>query len=1308
MKRTVIGFCCLLLSWAAFAQQCKVLTADSHLTSSLINTMCQDCYGSIWIGTENGLNCFDGVKTVAYKHEEGKAGTLAHNVIRAICEDRQGNLYIGTQGGIQLFDREHGNFSPVLCDIEGKPFIENVNRLILRNNGEVWESGNRIVKIVRPKEGLPHVEYVDLPIETEFTNEMKEDSKGNLWVSKLNNGLYRLSPAGTASNYILDSRWGIVNTVCEDDSGDIYVGTNERGVWRYDSASDQFKPCLIAGTKDTPVTSIVNVGDGHLCVCTDNKGAFLFDTATQSASPLEVGNSPFDPEKLKIHAAMKDNEGNIWLGAYQKGVLMVPQRRNNFQYIGSKTAASDIIGSCCVTSVLVDRDRNLWVGTDNDGIYKVRDGASVHYPMSSSEDGIPGTVFDLYQDEYGFIWFGSYTAGLRRMDPSSGKCVHSDKLLSTRTMRESVYAIEEDADSHLWIGTMGMGLYYINVRTMEKIVPQELNSNINHWVTDLLYSKTGKNLYVSTYEGVYKLAMNGESPIVAALYLPRQIAYCLKEIGGRIYIGTANGLAVLDPSAGDLRMMTREDGLVEDAVYALESDAAGHVWISTAAGMSDFNPQTGTFVNYYVGDGLQGNEFYRGSSTDDGEGTLYFGGTGGVTYFRPEDIINSSKSFSVKITGFELPDGSLNTCGVDRFDVRFPSMSCTVEFCTVEYDSPEGILYGYSFDENVWHMLPLGIRNINLSSLHPGKHVLKIKAMDNGVESDPLSVTIFVHPSVWASWPMIVLYALLILAAIAVLYQRWYHHQEEKKEMEQHIRAEELGEEKLRLFTNLSHEIRTPMSLIDGPLRKLMDNDPDPSRQKIYSLMSRNTRRILILINQMLDIRKMEKGQMSLHFEPVDYVAFVEDVCSLFKEQAQMKKVNLDVRYSGFKNLEVWLDPGNFDKVLINLMSNAFKYTPEGGTVTVSVSHDNNNALLTVSDNGPGIPKEDIGRIFDRFYQSANSASGTGIGLNLALMMTELHHGAISVNNNQDGPGCTFSVLLPLGNAHLSKEELEMAGTRTVTPAEHIVPVPEIPAEAPQAERKKRKTILIAEDDSDIRSFLQGEFKDEYNVYACDNGKSALETILRKAPDLLISDVMMPQMDGFTLCRKIRKNINVNSLPIILLTAKTLDEDRIDGLESGADAYIPKPFNIDVLHTTVDSLIAARERLKLVYSDKQVEKENIADVNLKTPDEKLMDRVNRVINANLNNPELTVEMVAQEVGISRVHLHRKLKELTNQTSRDYIRNIRLHKAADMLSQKKYSIAELSDSVGFSSPASFATAFKELFGETPTEYMQKQH
>ena len=778
-------------------------------------------------------------------------------------------------------------------------------------------------------------------------------------------------------------------------------------------------------------------------------------------------------------------------------------------------------------------------------------------------------------------------------------------------------------------------------------------------------------------------------------------------------------------------------------------DKNNDIWVSTNQGIAKYNPQKNSFIPFYTSDGLYNNEFSRNAFCQYPDGKILFGGTNGIIFFNLDDIKIQKFQSKIRLTGFYLHDKAVNeltksgnypVIDSDIFNTKEINLahydnSFYIEFATDNFIVPQS--YVYSMNNGTWNSLPKGTSRVSFSNLPVGKYEFKIKAINGSAESEIKTIFIHIHPAWYNSTIAWIIYLAIIGSIAAVFIHQAKEKYRVRQEMLKHKHLEEINEAKLQFFINISHEIRTPMSLIISPLQKLISTDNDAERQKSYALIERNAQRILNLINQLMDIRKIDKNQMKLSFTEVELIGFVNDIKDTFAYQAASKGAQLNI-ITQLDQLKVWLDPNNFDKVIFNLLSNALKHIQNDGKINIYINsiHDskekaplNNYAEIIIEDNGSGIKESEMKRIFERFYQVSDDRSrskGTGIGLHLSMSLVKMHHGTITVKNkdgnvisdkldNDNQPGCSFTIHIPLGCNHLSPEDMASNSSDTTplsSTEDHTLQHIPLPPEENEGEEnskkapRKKHSVLIVEDEDDIRNYLLTELGNHFRVLSCSNGKEAMEIIMSHMPDLVLSDIMMPEINGITLLKKLKQNIKTNHIPVILLTAKNSEKDYIEGLSLGADAYIAKPFNLEILITTIENLIRNREVLRNNFSGKQEQDGQIEVVQPQSADEKLMKKVMKAINKNLNNPDLNAEMIAAEVGISRVHLYRKLKEITNQSTRDFIRNIRLKQAEILLkSEKNYSISEISQLVGFNNTTYFSNAFKELYGVSPSKYME---
>lgn len=1351
------------------AQTGKFYSTDKELSNSLINAVYQDRKGFIWIATENGLNKFDGTRFSIYRHNATDSTSLKNNYVRTLFEDSRGNFWIGCINGLQRYDRATDNFHELFISRKDGRKNPHITSIIERRNGDLWIATSGQGAISLKKNSNP----ASFHIETELTdrigsnylNVIFEDSRQNLWIATEEKGLYRYSPESKelksykAPYHIAGDD---VSAICEDAHGQIFVGTLTKGLFRLSSRQEgNFEPVLYQNRMNLNIRTLIIDTRGKLIIGTDGEGVKEYQPQQDIIVDSEINAGPFDFSKSKVHSLIEDKDHNLWLGIFQKGLILVPGISNKFDYYGYKSIHNNTIGSSCVMAIHTDEQATIWIGTDNDGLYAINDQGKQlrHYThQAGNPQSVPGTILCLYEDSNQELWLGSYFDGLARMNKQTGTCQDATSLLqgNLNAGKPKVSCIIEDKNKNLWVGTYGSGLYKINLPTQHVTYYEStrnenddwsINRLPNDWISYLLEDREGM-IWIGTYKGLAVLNPQTDNFINYKKQnnlLPGYVVYSLLESSnGEIWAGTSEGLVCLNKDRLTPVLFTTADGLPSDIICGLAEDEKKNIWISTHQGISKLNPPEKKFINYYAGDGLQGNEFTRTAVFKDKRGKIFFGGTNGVTAFYPQDITEIKKEMNVLITGFHVAnrpvkkgDKSGNNVITDtavmdteQFTLAYNENTFSIDFSVLEFSNPDRISYQYKIKElgDEWISTQPGTNRVTYSSLKPGKYTFSVQARDHNNFSNIRTVTIAITPPWYQTWWAKVIWgclgALLIYALTMYILSRIRHRQEvmRQKHMEQ------INEAKLQFFINISHEIRTPMTLIISPLEKLLAEHSE--KQPVYLMIYRNAQRILRLINQLMDIRKLDKGQMHLKFRETDIVGFINDLMQTFNYQAQKKNITFtfEKELEGADSLKVWIDLNNFDKVLMNVLSNAFKYTHEGGNIEVSLKTGHNDAYrgalkdyfeIDITDNGIGIDKNKIEQIFERFYQIDNDMTqsnfGTGIGLHLSRSLVELHHGIIKAENREDGQGTRFIIRLPLGSNHLKAEELENPEETGSEPTISQLPKDSIyeteeenkTNEYRKPKAKTRYRVLIVEDDEEIRRYTRSELDSDFRIYECTNGREGLETILKEKPDLVISDVMMPEMDGITLCRKIKQNININHIPIILLTAKSKAEDQIEGLEIGADAYIVKPFNTELLRTTISNLIANRERLRGKLVGEQQVEEKITKIEMKSNDEILMSKVMKTINNHLADPTLNVEMLAANVGMSRVHMHRKLKELTNQSARDFIRSIRLKQAANLLREKNLSVSEVAYATGFSNLSHFSNTFRDFYGISPSEYKEQQ-
>lgn len=1338
-KTVIITAIFCLLPLLCKGQFCKLYTIHGEISSSMINNIYQDQKGYIWVTTEDGLNKFDGAKFTNYRSHRKDSTSLLGNHVYKVFQDSKGNLYILSTKGLQVYDYRSDTFKTIK---KSGSSYSNKSITELRNgNILIGTSGYGIKTLSIDSKGNFRIKDWNLPLPGYTINEIKEDKNGNIWICTEYHGVIRIDKNGKRYDYSLGKHNGnqFINCCAEDSYGNVYIGTTGRGAFVYQKADDTFQQIF---KSEFPIKDLKQKGSIML-IGIDGEGIVSYDILEKNIADTDFYIDNVNLKRSKVHSLLIDNSTNLWIGIYQRGVAFIPLQANMFGYIGSYSSLRNYIGNNCITALCDYDDGKLVVGTDNDGIYQLNNQYNfIRHLTPESDSDIPPTVMCLFKDSNKNVWIGSYLSGLSFMNAKGDKFTKVTLKDKNGNEIKRVYCLAEDNHKRLWIGTMGTGLYFSDLQSS---IQEHINvyntqdmKNINQWIDALYYAQNGR-LYIGTYNGIKCIDTQNLKIVGQEKALLGLVVYSIiEDHEHRIWAGTSDGVTVMDKDLNILEQFTIQNGLPNNHISSIVVDKNNDIWVSTNQGLAKYDPQKKSFIPFYASDGLYNNEFSRNAFYQYPDGKILFGGTNGIIFFNPDDIKIQKFQGKIRITGFYLHDkpvneltksGNYHVIDNDIFNAKEINLahydnSFYIEFATDNFMAPQSFMY--SMNNGTWNSLPKGTSRVSFSNLPVGKYEFKIKAVNGSAESEIKTIFIHIHPAWYNSTIAWIIYLAIIGSIAAVFIHQAKEKYRVRQEMLKHKHLEEINEAKLQFFINISHEIRTPMSLIISPLQKLISTDSDTERQKSYSLIERNAQRILNLINQLMDIRKIDKNQMKLSFTEVELIGFVNDIKDTFAYQAASKGAQLNI-ITQLDQLKVWLDPNNFDKVIFNLLSNALKHIQNEGKINIYINaiHDskekaplNNYAEIIIEDNGSGIKESEMKRIFERFYQVSDDRSrskGTGIGLHLSMSLVKMHHGTITVKNNDNQPGCSFTIHIPLGCDHLSSEDMAsnspdaapLSSTEDHT-LQHIPLPPEENEEEENSKKTPRKkhSVLIVEDEDDIRNYLLTELGNHFRVLSCSNGKEAMEIIMSHMPDLVLSDIMMPEINGITLLKKLKQNIKTNHIPVILLTAKNSEKDYIEGLSLGADAYIAKPFNLEILITTIENLIRNREVLRNNFSGKQEQDGQIEVVQPQSADEKLMKKVMKAINKNLNNPDLNAEMIAAEVGISRVHLYRKLKEITNQSTRDFIRNIRLKQAEILLkSEKNYSISEISQLVGFNNTTYFSNAFKELYGVSPSKYME---
>ena len=1343
------------------------LTIADGLSQNAVQAIVQDHRGFMWFGTKDGLNRYDGYDFVVFRHDPFDSTSISSSDITALFEDGAGRLWVGTRGGgLNRFDRTAERFVrfpsgptravTAITGDSGAIWVgtdgEGLFRLTSRSaaGGETFErfvhdstdarslSHNRVNAVlvdrhgdlwVGTESGLDRVErgasgparfrkYSAGPaasgglIDTE-ASALYEDARGRLWIGSIPGVSVFDSARTRTTHYYHRYRayrygWGEAVDLQEDRAGSIWIATASE-LMRLDPATGSFRyfrqdPLDAQSMNSNLPIALYRDRSDLLWIGTNGYGLNLYDPkANRFGLFRRPGPSPGQrlsrQAGFSVYTLFEDAAGTIWIDA---GLLYRWNRATGaFTSFETSSDRPDDFGNTGVWAIVEDPPGLLWVATYQ-GLYRheIATGRSRLYRHEADDRGglMEQGVFDVFRDREGRLWVVTENYLGRLTDPNTGQFTSYPYKERPTTGQWVFPSTVQDADGFLWLGSND-GLARFDPATgafrryrSDPRVPTSLSNDA----------------------------------IRAILPDPREPRRFL-------WIGTAGGgLNRFDRQAETFEHFTERDGLPNNVVYGVLADAGGKLWLSTNKGLSRFDPETKRFRNYDADDGLQSNEFNSGAAFKSPSGELFFGGIYGFNYFRPEEIRDNPHVPEIVITGFRRDNRfetvrdsgtALRTTISETDTLRLSYRDAVIgfEFSALEYSAPGKNRYAYRMVGFNDQWIESGsVRSATYTNLPPGRYTFEVRGSNNdGAWNDTgASLAVVIAPPWWQTWWAYVLYAALALSALYAARQYEMNRLRLKSRLEiEQVEAEQLrhlDRARSRLFANVSHEFRTPLTLTLGPLDDLragLHGPLSPAMTDQVELARRNAGRVLDLINEILELARVEAGHTTLRARRVDLGAFVAGIARTFGSFAERKAIAFEIQ-PPVEPVTIYADPNHLERVLSNLLSNAFKFTPKGGAVRIAVSADATAARIAVGDSGPGIPAAERARVFDRFHRvesTAGNQPGTGIGLALAKELVSLHGGAITLES-EEGFGSTFAVSLPLGRAHLAGDQTAADEEVIATSSTHRL-VSSLAAtttrqgddmrESPTID-DDRTTVLVVEDNAEVRAYMRQHLAPAYRVLEAVDGEAGLEMTRRLLPDLVLSDVMMPGLDGYALCRAIKADPETDFIPVILLTARAEPADRLAGLREQADDYLTKPFDVRELLTRIENLIAIRRRLRDRFAETGVAAPLLPAPPAVAPaDGKFLDAVRAAIEANLGEETFNVEHLAREVAHSRGHLHRRLRTLLGESPSDLIRRMRLEQAARLLEAQAGSIAEVAYSVGFKSVAHFSNAFKEHFGVRPS-------
>src|SRR5574344_508167 len=1297
MRKNIFAILLLILTAAVNAQSLRFFSAENLLNTS-ITYLAQDSKGFMWIGTEYGLERFDGYNFTYYQHSKSNPLSLPENTITGIASIGKGRLLVGSSFGLASYDSYTDGFKKITFPDGASPRITVI--MPYKKSYFVGTEGYGLF------EYNPETTTVkQSPIaKGGFCSRLFIDRQGWIWLSDHSNIIRRINLKNTKQQQLLDcSTAGTPEWNMQDKDGTIYT-VCLHGVFRYDVISNSLEPidvdmiackgCFFSG-------GFIDYR-GNIYLGTVGNGIFIIKKGHDKAEPYILPSSKYDISDADVRDFFEDRDHNLWIACNQKGVFFVNNNESPFHVWN----VEDCTSGSGIAFVSPAPGGNVMCMLQNELLFY-----DEHAQFISKS--IPPTGLNVtYKDREGNYWAASGNT-LYQFNPHSN--TYSSVLQLTGSMTN---VIADDAHGKLFISTFGKGLCIYDTHnhvsrqlSMNDLSRAAANRLRNDWIVTLYYDSHNL-LWIGTTDGTDVYDPRTDRFLDAKL--PSQLTKinmtAVSEMNnGNIAIGTNAGLFLYDRHSNKVYPFPGAEVMEDYAVRGVETDKEGDLWIGTTHGLWLY--QNKTFTCYEQGNGALLYMFIPNEMIITDRGYIALAVNDNLVIFNPKEVKHGKKSIAELMLTKMLVSGipvnttvksdekTITTLPISEsheFYVSYMEGSVTMEFSMLDYSRAKDIVYQYRINGGSWNDVRMGSNSITVNLIRIGLYNIDVRAYCDGKYSEVQTYKVHVRPPWYLSWIAYIFYALIIMTVIAYVIYNFIRRQREKEK-----------EDKMQFLINATHDIRSPMTLVMSPLQKLMKRtDLDGEMQHDIKIMERNALRVVALVNQILDIRKYDKQQMILTCQPTEMNKFVASACHDYDYQAEVQHITFNFNRQK-SNIITYIDRVNFVKVINNLLSNAFKFTPDGGEITVACKSDSEFFKLTVTDTGTGISEENAKRIFDRFYQAGNSRgqkmAGSGIGLNLCKLIVTQHHGTIAAANRIDGKqGSVFTVLIPLGISHLKPEEIISPVSEERKPANEESPSESLPASAMKRTSTSYK-ILVVDDDEEMGVYISGELEEYYNFHICGDGKEALAEIHKGDYDLLVSDVMMPEMDGIELVKAIKSNPRVSHIPIILLTSKHDAETKLRGIQQGADAYMNKPFDIDELHARIDSLLANIQRLRGKFSDALQQADKVEEIEVKGYDDELMARVMKSVNAHLDDSDFDIDTLTSEAGISRAHLHRKMKEITGVSTSMFIRNQRMERAAKLIEEGKINITQIAYDVGFTTEAHFSTVFRKHFGMSPKEY-----
>jgi signal transduction histidine kinase/ligand-binding sensor domain-containing protein/DNA-binding response OmpR family regulator len=1307
MKNLIIYLLFLLLAAPIRAQDYsfKRLQVEDGLSNNSVVSMLQDNKGFMWFGTKDGLSRYDGYSFKVFQHEPGNPQSIGSNFIRCLYEYND-YLWVGTDTGLFRYNEKTESFQ--LIEVTRNQPILDVKS---HTDGTLWFSAaGSLYKINGNDTQLKPEKFGQF-----YITNICLTTKGEVFVSSAAE-LFKYVPENNSfRKLVLNFPGGIVpviTTIAAEGNSTILIGTKDHGAFVCTLANQNLQSLLPAKENPLFVRNFLKKGSNELWIGTES-GIFVYNLKTHSYKNLKKNyGDPYSLSDNAVYTQVLDKEGGVWAGTYFGGVNYYPNPYTPITRYFPKVGENSISGNA-VREIEKDAYGNMWVGTEDAGLNKLdpATGRFINYTAGQGGGSLSHSNIHGLLPRGNELWIGTFEHGLDIMDITSGKVVRHYGTTKGGLRSDFIFYIYETRNHDVYVLTASGIHKYIPDTDTFKLVDGFPEAYL---YTYLIEDKSG-TLWAGTYwdglyyfnpktkkKGFYRYEHNNTGSLSSNV-----INGIFEDSKNRLWITTENGLNLFNPKSQNFTKYTKADGMPANVIYSILEDKKQELWVSTSNGLVNFNPETKNIRVFTKSDGLLNDQFNYCSAFLDAGGQMYFGSVKGMISFNPAnfkkntynpplyitDIFINNEGVPVNKKGSPLEKSVIFS---DAITLKNNQSSFRLEFSSLSFASAEMTRYWYKMEGLNDNWIPLGKnREINFTELSAGNYVFKVKALNNdGIwskDNDMLSVTVL--PPFYAGKIAYTLY-FIVLLSMGYFSLRYYHrytrHQNNLRINQlENEKEKEIYQAKIEFFTNIAHEIRTPLTLIKSPLEKLLKQKyKSPEVPKQLGIMEKNTSRLLNLINELLDFRKAEMKHIKLSFVQVNVGELLEETYERFSQVVQDKGLKFEL-VGEKEDVYAFVDEEAFRKVLSNLFSNAVKYSKEQVQVIL-----NNNATqfqVIVKNDGEMIPADLRRKIFEPFFRlpTDKQNNGTGIGLSLAHSLIELHNGTLEIDDKETRMNA-FVLTLPI---HQSEEFTAIHVTPRATGITNESVTVKFDRHAP--------IILVAEDNKELADFIYTELSELYNVILTKNGDEALKMIAKNEVQLIVSDVMMPVKSGIELCREIKKTDKTSHIPVILLTAKSALNAKIEGLESGADAYITKPFSIDYLLVQISNLIENRKSILGHFSSSPLA--HLRSLATSGSEKIFLSRLDKVIEENLKDQELSVDKLADYMNMSRSTLYRNIREISQLSPNELINLSRLKKAAELIKTTNMKIYEVAEMVGYKSQTSFGRNFQKHFGMTPTEF-----